>query len=303
VYYNSTVKAIVKKSLSVCIVGKPNAGKSTLLNQIIGQKLSIVTPKVQTTRSIITGIVTLDDVQLVLFDTPGIFEPKRRLEKAMVRCAWSSLSSADMIVLIIDSSSKLDDIMQEIIKRINSVGKKIVILMNKIDLQSKYYMENMSFATQIAPLAKIFNISALDGNGIDSFLSFLKENATDSGWMYEEDDITNLPARFLASEITREQLFLQLHQELPYNLTVECESWQEQKNGSVKVNQVIIVGRDIHKNMIIGKHGSRIKEIGSIARVNIEELLGIKIHLFLFVKVRENWEDNPELYHNMGLKY
>lgn len=293
----------MKKSLSVCIVGKPNAGKSTLLNRIIGQKLSIVTPKVQTTRSIITGIVTLDDIQLVLFDTPGIFEPKRRLEKAMVRCAWSSLSSADMIVLIIDSSSKLDDIMQEIIKRISSVGKKIVILMNKIDLQSKYYMENMSSASQIAPLAKIFNISALDGNGIDSFLSFLKENATDSGWMYEEDDITNLPARFLASEITREQLFLQLHQELPYNLTVECESWQEQKNGSVKVNQVIIVGRDIHKNMIIGKHGSRIKEIGSIARVNIEELLGIKIHLFLFVKVRENWEDNPELYHNMGLKY
>ena len=293
----------MKKSLSVCIVGKPNAGKSTLLNQIIGQKLSIVTPKVQTTRSIITGIVTLDDIQLVLFDTPGIFEPKRRLEKAMVRCAWSSLSSADMIVLIIDSSSKLDDIMQEIIKRISSVGKKIVILMNKIDLQSKYYMENMSSAAQIAPLAKIFNISALDGNGIDSFLSFLKENATDSGWMYGEDDITNLPARFLASEITREQLFLQLYQELPYNLTVECESWQEQKNGSVKVNQVIIVGRDIHKNMIIGKHGSRIKEIGSIARVNIEELLGIKIHLFLFVKVRENWEDNPELYHNMGLKY
>ena len=293
----------MKKSLSVCIVGKPNAGKSTLLNRIIGQKLSIVTPKVQTTRSIITGIVTLDDIQLVLFDTPGIFEPKRRLEKAMVRCAWSSLSSADMIVLIIDSSSKLDDIMQEIIKRISSVGKKIVILMNKIDLQSKYYMENMSSASQIAPLAKIFNISALDGNGIDSFLSFLKENATDSGWMYEEDDITNLPARFLASEITREQLFLQLHQELPYNLTVECESWQEQKTGSVKVNQVIIVGRDIHKNMIIGKHGSRIKEIGSIARVNIEELLGIKIHLFLFVKVRENWEDNPELYHNMGLKY
>ncbi len=237
------------------------------------------------------------------FDTPGIFEPKRRLEKAMVRCAWSSLSSADMIVLIIDSSSKLDDIMQEIVKRISSVGKKIVILMNKIDLQSKYYMENMSFVAQIAPLARIFNISALDGNGVDSFLSFLKENATDSGWMYEEDDITNLPARFLASEITREQLFLQLHQELPYNLTVECESWQEQKNGSVKVNQVIIVGRDIHKNMIIGKHGSRIKEIGSIARVNIEELLGIKIHLFLFVKVRENWEDNPELYHNMGLKY
>jgi GTP-binding protein Era len=165
----------MKKSISVCIVGKPNAGKSTLLNRIIGQKLSIVTPKVQTTRSIITGIVTLDDVQLVLFDTPGIFEPKRRLEKAMVRCAWSSLSSADMIVLIIDSSSKLDDIMQEIIKRIGSVSKKIVILMNKIYLQSKHYMNNMSFASQVAPQAKIFNISALDGNGVESFLTFLKE--------------------------------------------------------------------------------------------------------------------------------
>ncbi len=293
----------MKKSLSICIVGKPNAGKSTLLNKIIGQKLSIVTPKVQTTRSIITGIVTLDDTQLVLFDTPGIFEPKRRLEKAMVRCAWSALSSADMIVLIIDSSGRLDEMMQEIVKRISSVGKKLVILMNKIDLQSKYYVENMSFVQQVIPQARIFNISALSGNGIDGFLAFLKESATDSGWMYEEDDITNLPARFLASEITREQLFLQLHQELPYNLTVECESWQTHKDGSVKVNQVIIVGRDIHKNMIIGKNGSKIKEIGSIARANIEELLGMKIHLFLFVKVRENWEDNPELYHNMGLKY
>jgi GTP-binding protein Era len=293
----------MKKSLSICIVGKPNAGKSTLLNKIIGQKLSIVTPKVQTTRSIITGIVTLDDTQLVLFDTPGIFEPKRRLEKAMVRCAWSSLSSADMIVLIIDSAGSLDEMMQEIVQRISSVGKKLVILMNKIDLQSKYYIENMSFVQQVLPQARIFNISALSGNGIDGFLAFLKESATDSGWMYEEDDITNLPARFLASEITREQLFLQLHQELPYNLTVECESWQTHKDGSVKVNQVIIVGRDIHKNMIIGKGGSKIKEIGSIARANIEELLGMKIHLFLFVKVRENWEDNPELYHNMGLKY
>jgi GTPase len=293
----------MKKSLSICIVGKPNAGKSTLLNKIIGQKLSIVTPKVQTTRSIITGIVTLDDTQLVLFDTPGIFEPKRRLEKAMVRCAWSSLSSADMIVLIIDSSGSLDEMMQEIVKRVGSVGKKLVILMNKIDVQSKYYVENMSFAEQVLPQARIFNISALSGKGIDDFLDFLKESATNSGWMYEEDDITNLPARFLASEITREQLFLQLHQELPYNLTVECESWKTQKDGSVKVNQVIIVGKDSHKNMIIGKNGSKIKEIGSIARANIEKLLGIKIHLFLFVKVRENWEENPELYHNMGLKY
>ncbi|GAB4163962.1 MAG: GTPase Era [Rickettsiaceae bacterium] len=291
------------KSLSVCIVGKPNAGKSTLLNRIIGQKISIVTPKVQTTRSIITGIVTIDNTQLVLFDTPGIFEPKKKLEKAMVRCAWSSLSSADMIVLIIDSSSKIDKLMQEIIERVSAVGKKLIFLMNKIDIQSKYYIDNMSLVQEIAPQARIFNISALGGKGVEDFLNYLKNNAKETGWLYDKDDITNLPSRFLASEITREQLFLQLHQELPYNLTVECESWQEQKDGSVKINQAIIVGRDTHKNIIIGKRGSKIKEIGSAARINIENLLGQKIHLFLFVKVRENWEDNPELYHNMGLQY
>ena len=290
------------KSLSVCIIGKPNAGKSTLLNHIIGQKISIVTPKVQTTRSIITGIVTLDDVQLVLFDTPGIFEPKKRLEKAMVRCAWSSLNSANIIVLIVDSSSKLDDIVREIVERIAALNKPIVFLMNKIDIKSKYFLDNISFLDKTVPSAKIFNISALSGKGVDGFLDHLKQNATNTGWIYDVDDMTNLPSRFLASEITREQLFLKLEQELPYNLTVESETWEERKDGSVKINQVIIVARDSHKNMIIGKNGSKIKEIGSAARVNIEKLLGYKIHLFLFVKVRKNWEDNPEMYHNMGLK-
>jgi GTP-binding protein Era len=293
----------LKKSLSVCIIGKPNAGKSTLLNHIIGQKISIVTPKVQTTRSIITGIITIDDIQLVLFDTPGIFEPKKKLEKAMVRCAWSSLNSANIIVLIVDSAAKLDDMTKEIVKRISSLGKPIIFLMNKIDLRSKYFLDNISFIDQSAPGSKTFNISALNGNGIPSFLDHLKENATNTGWMYEEDDMTNLPARFLASEITREQLFLQLEQELPYNLTVEYETWEEKPDGSVKVTQVIIVTRDSHKNMIIGKNGSRIKAVGSAARVNIEKLLGHKVHLFLFVKVRKNWEDNPESYHTMGLKY
>jgi len=293
----------LKKSLSVCIIGKPNAGKSTLLNYIIGQKISIVTPKVQTTRSIITGIITLDDTQLVLFDTPGIFEPKKKLEKAMVRCAWSSLNSANIIVLIIDSASKLDDMMQKIVERISDLGKPIVFLMNKIDLKSKYFLENISFIDKAAPGSKTFNISALNGSGISGFLDYLKENATNTGWMYEEDDMTNLPARFLSSEITREQLFLQLEQELPYNLTVEYETWEEKPDGSVKIGQVIIVARDSHKNMIIGKHGSRIKSVGSAARLNIEKLLGHKVHLFLFVKVRKNWEDNPESYHTMGLKY
>jgi GTP-binding protein Era len=290
-----------KKFLSVCIVGKPNAGKSTLLNRLIGQKISIVTPKVQTTRSIITGIVTINDTQLVLFDTPGIFEPKKKLERAMVRCAWSSLGSADIIVLIIDSSAKLDSFMQEIIKQVNSAGKKTVFLMNKIDIKSKYYIDNIASVQKIAPTARVFNISALGGNGVDDFLVYLTENAKKHNWLYSEDDITNLPSRFLASEITREQLFLQLHQELPYNLTVDCESWQENADGSVKINQVIIVGKDTHKNMIIGKKGSRIKEVGLAARINIEKLLGQKTHLFLFVKVRENWEDNPELYSQLRL--
>lgn len=291
------------KSLSVCIVGKPNAGKSTLMNLLIGQKLSIVTPKVQTTRSIITGIITIDDTQIILFDTPGIFEPKKKLEKAMVRCAWSSLSSADIITLIIDSTVALDDMMETIIKRLSAVGKPIVFLMNKIDTQSKHYMDNMLFIEKIQPSARIFNISALKNKNVDSFLTYLKDSAKNDGWMYEKDDMTNLSSRFLATEITREQLFLQLHQEIPYYLTVEHESWKEQEDGSIKVGQVIIVGREIHKNMVIGKKGARIKEIGTKARENIQELIGAKIHLFLFVKVKENWENDLEILHNMGLSF
>lgn len=293
----------IKKSLSVCIVGKPNAGKSTLLNRIVGEKISIVTPKVQTTRSIITGIITFDDVQLVLFDTPGIFEPKKKLEKAMVRCAWSSLGSADMVVLIIDGSNKIGETISDIICRISESRKPIIFLLNKIDIKSKYAVENISFLQKKAPKARIFNISALKGKNMGDFLEYLKENASNSGWGYDSDDITNLPSRFLATEITREQLFLKLEQELPYNLTVESESWEEKTDGSIKINQAIIVSRESHKNIIIGKNGNKIKEIGTEARANIEKLLGRKIHLFLFVKTRKNWEDNPEFYHNMGLTY
>jgi GTP-binding protein Era len=292
-----------QKLLSVCIIGKPNAGKSTLLNKIIGQKISIVTPKVQTTRSIITGVITIDETQLILFDTPGIFEPKKRLEKAMVRCAWSSLNGADMVVLILDSSAPMDEMLTTIMSRLKELGKNIVFLLNKIDLTSKYYANYSSYISESFPNSNRFNISALTGNGVESFIEFLKNNAKPTSWLYESDDITNLPMRFLATEITREQLFLNLHQELPYNLTVESESWQTQKDGSVKVNQVIIVSRDGYKNMIIGKKGEKIKEIGTKARQNIEELLGLRIHLFLFVKVRKSWEDNPEMYHAMGLKF
>jgi GTP-binding protein Era len=292
-----------QKCLSVCIIGKPNAGKSTLLNYIIGEKISIVTPKVQTTRSIITGVITIDDVQLILFDTPGIFEPKKTLERAMVRCAWSSINSADMVVLIMDSAMKLDEPAQKILGRLKEQGRQVVFLFNKIDLNSKYFLENRKYVEEHFPASITFNISALTGKGVNELLDFLKESALKSGWHYEKDDITNLPMRFLASEITREQLFLNLHQELPYNLTVESESWKEQPDGSVKVNQVIIVSRENYKSMILGKRGEMIKLIGSHARLNIEKLLGYKIHLFLFVKVRKDWENNPQHYHNMGLKF
>ena len=291
-----------QKLLSVCIIGKPNAGKSTLLNKIIGQRISIVTPKVQTTRSIITGVVTIGDTQLILFDTPGIFKAKKRLEKAMVKCAWSSLNSADIIVLILDSGAKIDEMMDTIILRIKELGKKVVFLLNKIDLHPKYYLDNLNYLIKNCPDSHKFNISALTGHGIDGFIEFLKNNEQKANWLYEKDDITNLSMRFLASEITREQLFLKLHQELPYNLTVENESWQNKSDGSVKINQTIIVSKESYKNMIIGQKGGKIKEIGTKARINIEELLGVKIHLFLFVKVRKSWEENPELYRSMGLK-
>ena len=281
-----------QKVISVGIIGKPNAGKSTLLNHIIGEKISIVTPKVQTTRTAITGIVTKGDVQLILFDTPGIFEPKRLLEKAMVRCAWSTISDVDIVLLILDSSKKLNDLTKKILTRIKERNIPVVFLFNKVDLKSKNLAENKLYIQENFNTPLSFDISALTGKGIDKLLTFLKSKAKESAWLYDEDDMTNLPMRFLASEITREQLFLQLDQELPYNLTVESESWQEQKDGSVKINQVIIVAREAYKSIILGHKGQKIKEIGTKARENIEQLLGFKIHLFLFVKVRKNWETN-----------
>ncbi len=286
----NTPTTIQQKLLSVCIIGKPNAGKSTLLNNVIGEKISIVTPKVQTTRSIITGILTIDDVQIILFDTPGIFEPKKKLEKAMVRAAWSSLNSADFIVLILDVSVKLDEMLKKIAARLKKLDKKIIFLLNKIDLKSKFYIEYSNYISNNFTNSNRFNISALNGNGIHEFIDFLKNNATNSNWLYDSDDMTNLPMRFLAAEITREQLFLNLHQELPYNLTVENEAWHKETDGSIKINQLVIVSKDSYKNMIIGKKGVMIKKIGSEARKNIENLLGTKIHLFLFVKVNKTWE-------------
>jgi GTP-binding protein Era len=288
------------KTISVCIIGKPNAGKSSLLNRLVGQKISIVTPKVQTTRSIITGITTIGDTQVILYDTPGIFEPKAKLEKAMVRCAWSSLSGADMVMMIIDSTKKLDAMTLQIIDRMRSLKINVVFLLNKIDLKvdlapiTAYLKDKFDEPT-------IFNISAISGKGVEHLTDYILKNATPSPWLYDEDDITTTPMRFLASEITREQLFLNLHEELPYNLTVETEKWEENKNSSIKINQVIVVSRENYKMMILGKGGHKIKEIGQAARLEMEKSFERTVHLFLFIKVRD-WESSPQYYSYMGLK-
>lgn len=289
-----------QKTLTACIIGKPNAGKSSLLNKIIGQKISIVTHKVQTTRSIITGIVTIGDMQMVIFDTPGIFEPRKNLERAMVRCAWSGLHAADIVVLIIDQREPFDKTMFKILDKLQSLKITPLFIFNKIDLRSAKTC-NEDFLRENFSDSLIFKISALTGQGVDKLLQFFTESAQEGVWAYESDDMTTASVRFLSSEITREQLFLHLQEELPYNLTVQAETWDE-KDDSVTIRQVIVVMREGHKKIILGNKGTKIKEIGTIARLEIEKLLNKKVHLFLFVKVREEWQNNAEFYNYMGLK-
>lgn len=292
---------IKQKTVSVCIIGRPNSGKSILLNRIIGEKLSIVTPKVQTTRSIITGIITLKDTQIILYDTPGIFEPKGTLENAMVRCAWSSLHSADIVMLIIDSLKPLDNITHDILNKLRSLNVVPVFLLNKIDVESKYIDDTKAFLTENYPDSLLFPISAISGENVDKLLEYIISKAKIAPWLYEEDDITDLPMRFIAAEITREQLFLGLQQELPYKLTVQTEKWEELKDKSVKINQVIVVSRESYKIIILGKNGSKIKELGAKSRMQMQQFFGCPVHLFLFVKVRELWEDNPDFYQHMKI--
>lgn len=306
---------MTKKSITICIIGKPNAGKSTLLNKIIGEKISIVTPKAQTTRSVITGIITKDETQIILFDTPGIFEPKKKLEKAMVRCAWSSISAADLAILLIDITKPIDNITQQVISRLSELKINVIYVFNKIDLNTKYHQKFPSahitkttdskwnpirednehgivtYEALIPKDSTLLYISALNGSGVDNFLSFIISKAKPTeNWLYAEDDLTNMPVHFLASEITREILFLTLHQELPYHLTVNNELWQNQKDGSVKIHQIIVVPRENYKTIILGKNGAQIKKISIQARKNISAMLDTKVHLFLFIKVRKEWE-------------
>ncbi|MCC8415955.1 MAG: GTPase Era [Rickettsia endosymbiont of Gnoriste bilineata] len=293
---------ITQKTISLSIIGKPNAGKSSLLNKLIGQKISIVTPKVQTTRSIITGIVTIKDTQLIILDTPGIFEPKKQLEKAMVRCAWSSLHGVDLVLLIVDSTKPMDQLTLQILKKLQTLKINLIFLLNKIDIPSEYLEEIENILNSQFIDSYILKLSVLSGKNINKLLNYIQSQAKESPWLYEEDDVTNLPMRFLAAEITREQLFLNLHQELPYNLTVQTEMWQENNDKSIKIHQVIVVSRDSYKTIILGKNGCKIKEIGSKARIEMQISFDCKIHLFLFVKVRELWQDDPNSYSHMRLQ-
>ncbi|MFP6778410.1 MAG: GTPase Era [Alphaproteobacteria bacterium] len=289
----------------VAILGAPNVGKSTLVNRLVGSKVSIVSPKVQTTRSRVRGIRMEGAAQLVLVDTPGIFEnAKRRLERAMVHAAWSGAQDADAILVLVDAKRGIDENTKKILKTLVKSGRKALLAINKIDQVSH---------TDLLPLAgalddgtsvdRIFMISALDGQGVDDLLNYLLGLLPEGPWLYPEDQLTDITERLLAAEITREKLFLQLYQELPYSLAVETETWRELKDDSVRIEQIVYVSRPIHKAMVLGKGGQRIKAVGQDSRTELEELLARRVHLFLFVKVRESWADDPERYRDMGLEF
>jgi GTP-binding protein Era len=298
----------------IALAGATNAGKSTLLNALVGSKVSIVTPKVQTTRARVTGITMVEDTQLIFVDTPGIFKPEKRLDKAMVKAAWNGIDSADTIVLLCDATrihhKDYDMIFKGIAQRTEREECNAVLILNKIDkVKKEDLLALVANLNRDNIFEKTFLISALKGDGIEDLRDFFTATAKDSPWLYDPEQITDLPMRQLAAEITREKLFLQLRQELPYNLTVETDTWEETAadkklpKGSVKINQTIFVTREGHKKIILGVKGAGIKRVGEQARKDLSRILDLPVHLFLFVKVRENWQDSESFYTSMGLDF
>ncbi len=286
----------------VALIGAPNAGKSTLLNKLTGAKISIVSPKAQTTRARVLGILVRDEAQIIFVDTPGIFAPKRRLDKAMVEAAWNGAGEADLLLLLLDAKSGLTDATREIVGKLAATGIKMALLLNKIDLVDRQTLLPLAQeAAQLAPFEQVFMISAQTGDGIDALLDFCVEKLPDSPFLYPEDDMTDLPDRQLAAEIVREQIFLQTRDEVPYGATVETESFKEQKNGAIRIDAVIYVAREGHKAILIGAKGARIKEIGSRARRELERLLETKVDLFLRVVERPGWDEEAARIRAAGL--
>lgn len=289
----------------VALIGAPNAGKSTLINALVGTKISIVTPKVQTTRTRIRGIAMHGAAQLIFVDTPGIFAPRRRLDRAMVGTAWGSAQDADIVALLIDARAGLKEDDEAILRGLSELrtARKALVL-NKVDLVAKPGLLALAQALNArAAFAATFMISALSGDGVADLKGWLAETVPPGPWLYPEDQISDAPLRQLAAEITREKLYLRLHQELPYQSTVETEVWNELKDGSVRIEQTIYVERESQRKIVLGKGGQTIRAIGAAARADIAEAIEQPVHLFLFVKVRESWGDDPERYRIMGLDF
>ncbi|MCH8002797.1 MAG: GTPase Era [Proteobacteria bacterium] len=289
----------------VALLGAPNSGKSTLLNRLVGAKISIVTHKVQTTRSRIRAIAISGASQIVFVDTPGIFTPKRRLERAMVAAAWSGAQDADEVVLLYDAARRaVDPDTRLIVDGLRKRGRTAMLALNKIDLIDRGKLLELAARFEAEGVfSRVFMISALNGDGVDDLRRHLAGRMPEGPWHYPEDQLTDLPERLLAAEVTREKLFLNLHQELPYALTVETEGWQDFEDGSARIEQVITVARAGHKGICLGKGGRTIKAVREAAQRDLEEMLGRKVHLFLFVKVRENWLEDPARYRALGLEF
>jgi len=292
----------------VALIGAPNAGKSTLINALVGTKVSIVTPKVQTTRALIRGIAIEGDAQLIFVDTPGIFAPRRRLDRAMVGTAWGSTHDADLVALLIDAKKDrnkgLSDDDEAVLRGLPDIRAPKVLVLNKVDLVAKPALLALAHTlNERTAFAATFMISARSGDGVSDLRSWFAARVPAGPWLYPADQISDAPLRHLAAEITREKLYLRLHQELPYQSTVETEVWKELKDGAVRIEQTIYVERDSQRKIVLGKGGQTIKAIGAAARAEIAAAIEQPVHLFLFVKVREGWGDDPERYREMGLEF
>ena len=288
----------------VALIGAPNSGKSTLTNSLVGAKVSIVTHKAQTTRGPVRGIALIGDSQVILVDTPGIFQPKRRLDRAMSTAAWDRAGDADLVVLVIDAKRGLDDGVIQLLRHLHQVKRPTIAVLNKIDLVSK--PELLKLASNVAAqysFDQVFMISALTGDGVGDLKAYLAETVPPGPWLFPDDQLTDAPLRQAAAEITREKLFMRLHDELPYALTVEATEWKELNDRSVRIEQTIFVERDSQKKIVLGAKGATIKEISMSARQDIAAMIERPVHLFLFVKVRGRWGEDPERYREMGLDF
>jgi GTP-binding protein Era len=288
----------------VALIGAPNVGKSTLVNALVGSKVTIVSRKVQTTRALIRGIVVENNAQIILVDTPGIFAPKRRLDRAMVSTAWSGAHDADLVCVLLDAREGLDEEADAIFARLVDVAHPKILVLNKVDLVPREKLLALAkAANDRLAFVQTFMISARSGDGVDDLRRTLASMVPPGPFHYPEDQMSDAPIRHLAAEITREKIFQKLHQELPYSSTVETESWTERKDKSVRIEQTIFVERESQRKIVLGKAGATIKSIGADARKEIAELIEQPVHLFLFVKVRENWGEDPERYREMGLEF